>query len=188
MRLSGFILAFCITTTALAQSDEVFHYLKNKKDVKFTGAGQTVSLTWRKAGFGRKELTYQGFSTDYKLVFRGNHPTVLYRGADVVANFRDLEILVNDKIYHYGEGIPEHWVFMIRDSVVVDCRYEETKEEKFINFHYVNPPQEDLEILKVLAFKRGNEVAKPRDHIPIMVGGALTLGLAGALIYTFANH
>src|SRR6188508_395159 len=160
MRLLSFILAFCITTAATAQSDEVFHYRKNKKDVRFTSGSETVSLTWRKAGVGRKELTYHGFSKEYKLMFRGSHPTVLYRGADVVANFRDLDILVSDKIYHYGEGIPEHWVFMIRDTVVVDCRYEETRDDKFINFHYINPPQEDLEILKVLALKRGNEVAK----------------------------
>jgi hypothetical protein len=188
MRLPGFILAFCITTAVYSQSDEVFHYRRNKKDIKFTSSTETISLRWRKAGSGRKELTYQGFSKEYKLMFRGNHPTVLYRGADVVANFRDLDILVDDKIYHYGEGIPEHWVFMVRDTVVVDCRYEETRDDKFINFHYANPLPEDLEILKVLALKRGNEVAKPRDHIPIIVGGAVTIGLAGALIYTFANR
>jgi hypothetical protein len=188
MRLICFIIAFYITTAANAQSDEVYQYLKNKNDVKFQTTNETVSLTWQKAGLGRKELTYLGLSSEYKLVFRGNHPTVLYRGHDVVANFRDLDILIHDKIYHYGEGIPEHWVFMIRDSIVVDCRYEEAGGQKLINIHYANPPQEDLEILKVLAFKRGNEVAKPRTHIPIIIGGGLTIGLAGALIYAFANR
>jgi hypothetical protein len=188
MRLLFILVFACVIAQfpSLAQQTVTYDYQKHGKNVTFVKENETISLAWKKkTGTTPKELHYSGFAQPYKLVFRGAHPTVLYRGNDIVAHFKDLDILINNKIYHYGEGIRDHWVFMMKDSIVVDCRYEEPADRRTVNIMYGDVAAEDIEILKVLAFKRGSEVAHPRSNMGILIGTGAVIGVTTALVAVY---